>query len=140
MSVIDYFKKEDDSKKKADLVEPENLVKQEKVESKKKPAISALPKAKSNDLADLVLVAPHISEKGSLLQENNQYIFRVDKRKNKIEVKQAVESLYKVKVLNVNIINQAPRPKKWRGKTGYRSSYKKAVVTLKAGDKIELAT
>lgn len=70
--------------------------------------------------------------------ELNQYLFRVDGRANKHEIKRAVESLFKVKVLKVATMVRKGKLKKLRTITpGMTSSYKRAVVTLKKGDKIE---
>ncbi len=136
MSVLNYFKKEDSGQEKKPT--------QEKIVVKdidNKPEKQAAPvNVGKSELADLLLVSPHISEKGTLLQENNQYIFRVTRRANKSEIKKAVESLYRVKVVSVNIINQPARKKPLRGRSGYRSGYKKAIVSLKKGEKIEIVT
>lgn len=144
MSVFDYFKKED---KKPDPVK----AKAPEAPPKPKPAVEKQPEAKKEpapaatnltkgELAALVLKAPHISEKGTFLSAQNQYLFRVASRANKPEIKKAVEALYKVKVTSVNIINRPPRPKSWQRKMGHQSGYKKAIVTLRAGDRIEIIT
>lgn len=147
MGVFDYFKKED--KKKPDEAKVKAPEKKPKPEDKKKPEPAKKPEPKKDqvavptnlikgELAALVLEAPHISEKSTLLNAQNQYVFRVASRANKPEVKKAIEALYKVKVTSVNIINRPPRPKSWQRKPGYQSGYKKAIVTLKAGDRIEI--
>lgn len=136
MSVLNYFKKEDSDKEKE---APEKKIITENTVAKNEKSVAPINIGKS-ELADLLLNAPHISDKGTLLQENNQYIFRVSRRANKSEIKKAVESLYKVKVRSVNIVNQSPRPKSLRGRSGYRSGYKKAIVSLKKGEQIEIVT
>ncbi len=135
MSVLDYFKKENQRKKVIKPVKPaaKPVV---KPEFKETPMAADL----KSDLAFLTLESPHVSEKGAFLAGNNQYIFKVSSRANRVETKKAVELLYKVKVIKVNIINSPDRPKSWRGRPGYRSGIKKAVVTLKEGDKIEIAS
>jgi len=136
MSVLNYFKKENsDEEKKSSQ---KKIVTEGADVKTEKPMTSV--NASKSELADLLLNAPHISEKGTLLQENNQYIFRVSRRANKSEIKKAVESLYKVKVISVNIINQPPQPKSLRGRSGFRSGYKKAIVSLKKGEQIEIVT
>jgi len=131
MSVLNYFKKEDSEKEEPDGTKVRENIVEPKVKS---------TNIKKDELTALILDSPYISEKGTFLGErHNQYIFRVSSRTNKPEVKKAVERLYKVKVKQVNIINQTATPKSWRGKKGYRSGYKKAIVSLKAGDKIEIA-
>ena len=78
------------------------------------------------------------TEKGTNIAHLNKYIFKVDPRATKIEIKQAVEKLYKVKVNDVNTINSAGKLKRVRYKAGYTSDWKKAIVTLKPGSKIDM--
>jgi len=80
------------------------------------------------------------SEKGTLLLTENKYLFWVDKSANKIQVKKAVEEIYKVNVTDVNTLKVKGKPKRVRHKLGKTASWKKAIVTLKQGDTIELAT
>jgi large subunit ribosomal protein L23 len=88
------------------------------------------------------VITPRISEKGyALATKNNVYVFNVPKITNKIDVKKAVEKLYNVKVTDVNILNVAGKVKRsvkkgGRQSLGKRSDYKKAYVTLKAGQSI----
>jgi len=85
-----------------------------------------------------VLIAPVVSEKsyGQIVQ--NRYTFKVHKDAHKTQVRQAVEQLFDVRVVNVNIVQVQPKPKR-RGLTkGTRPGWKKAVVQLKAGDTIEI--
>ena len=85
-----------------------------------------------------IVRAPLLSEKGSDLSEkHNQYFFRVALDANKIEIKQAIETLYKVTVLNVNTMRVNGKRKVLRRKVGHRPDWKKAVVTLKQGQSIE---
>jgi len=70
--------------------------------------------------------------------ESNKYIFAVDRRANKIEVATAVEKLFKVKVLDVNVMNMVGKKKRVGRIMGEKSSWKKAVVTLAAGNRIEI--
>ena len=81
-----------------------------------------------------------LTEKGTRLTESdNQYLFNVHPDANKIEIKKAVEEMFKVNVVQVNTMNRLGKLKRDRKfKYGRRSSVKRAVVTLKAGDKIEL--
>jgi len=81
---------------------------------------------------------PHISEKASHLSEKDRYIFEVSPNYNKNEVKKAVEGLYNVDVLSVNIV-KIPAKKRRLGRTeGFRKGYKKAIVKIKEGQKIEI--
>lgn len=81
-----------------------------------------------------------VTEKGTAQTEKlNQYQIVVDKRANKVDVKRAVEHLFKVKVLHVNTMHVRGKARRQRTvQAGYTPSWKKAIVTLKEGDKIEL--
>jgi large subunit ribosomal protein L23 len=80
------------------------------------------------------------SEKGSQLMPFNKYIFEVDKRANKTEIRKAVEQAYKVKVKDVNTMIMSGKWRRVRFKPGKTPDWKKAVVTLRAGDKIDVST
>jgi large subunit ribosomal protein L23 len=87
-----------------------------------------------------VLLSPHVSEKGTLLaEEKNQHVFKVASDATKIEVKKAVEGLFKVKVDKVRILNKKGKTKVSRGRLGKRSDLRKAYVTLVSGNDIDLA-
>ncbi len=83
---------------------------------------------------------PLVTEKTTLMSEHNQVAFEVPTDANKHEIKTAVESLFKVKVTAVNTLLQKGKTKRFRGKPGRRSDYKKAVVTLAEGDSIDVTT
>ena len=86
---------------------------------------------------DQIIIKPIMTEKSTMLKDNyNKYSFIVHKNANKILIKNAIKSLFDVNPLNVNIINVRGKKKRVRYKFGYTSSYKKAIVTLKKGDKI----
>ena len=78
------------------------------------------------------------TEKGTDLLVQNKYFFRVDKRSNKIEIKKAVEDIYKVEVDSVNIINVKGKKKRVRYQQGMTAGWKKAIVTLKPNNRIEV--
>ncbi|MFH0732084.1 MAG: 50S ribosomal protein L23 [Candidatus Omnitrophota bacterium] len=80
------------------------------------------------------------TEKGAHLMKQNKYLFLVDKMANKIQIKKAVEEIFKVKVVSVNVINMKGKPRRVRYKLGWASDWKKAVVTLKEGSAIEVAS
>ncbi|MFH0738612.1 MAG: 50S ribosomal protein L23 [Candidatus Omnitrophota bacterium] len=80
------------------------------------------------------------TEKSNLYEPNRQYLFLVDKGVNKIQIKRAVEEIYKVKVSCVNTFIMPGKLKRVRHQFGKTPDYKKAVVTLKEGHKIETAT
>jgi large subunit ribosomal protein L23 len=86
-----------------------------------------------------VLVAPVVSEKSYSLIEANKYSFKVHPDAHKTQVRQAVEELFDVKVLGVNIVTVKPKPKRRRGTfKGTRPGWKKAIVELREGDKIDI--
>jgi len=78
------------------------------------------------------------TEKATVIAPYNKYIFWVDKRANKIDIRNAVEDIYRVKVVAVNVMNVVGKKKRVRYQQGLTSSWKKAIVTLKEGDKIEI--
>lgn len=83
-----------------------------------------------------ILIHPIITEKATGLKEQDKYFFKVDMRANKVEVSRAVEKMYNVEVKSCNIINVRGKKKRVRYKEGFSSGYKKAIVTLKKGDKL----
>ncbi len=85
-----------------------------------------------------ILRKPVITEKSTSLLEENKYTFIVDPRSNKTEIKYAVENVFKVKVLKVNTMNVKGKYKRVRNIRGKTPDTKKAIVTLKEGDKIEI--
>jgi len=85
-----------------------------------------------------IVIRPIISEKMEYLKEaQRRYAFKVHPDANKIEIKDAVEKIYKVTVMAVNVMNRQGKKRRLRFQEGRRSSWKKAVVTLKEGDAIE---
>lgn len=118
--------------------------KKEEIKKDSKPAKQPVIKGSKEQLiqAYQIIKEPHITEKASFLAEQNKYVFKVFKQANKVEVKKAVEVLYGVKVESVNMIHLAAKRRRlgrhegWR--QGLKKGFKKAVVTLKQGDKIEL--
>ncbi|MFA5389703.1 MAG: 50S ribosomal protein L23 [Candidatus Omnitrophota bacterium] len=80
------------------------------------------------------------TEKGSGMLEENKYLFHVATGANKIQIKQAVEEIYNVTVTKVNTLNSRGKWKRVRYKEGKTPDWKKAIVTLKQGDKIDIAT
>ena len=85
-----------------------------------------------------VLLAPHVSEKSTNLGSINQYVFEVANAATKPQIKAAVEALFKVKVKNVRVLNVMPKAKRFGRTEGTRQGWRKAYVSLHAGDKIEL--
>jgi len=89
----------------------------------------------------IVLREPHTSEKTNILAEKlKQYAFRVASDANKIEIKNAVESIFNVKVKKVSIVNVKGKSKRFRGRPGKRSDWKKAYVALQDGFDLDIAS
>ena len=158
MALLDLFKKRkkkkglDDKLKrppKGALKKPKT-VKTVKTEKKEKPEIKGKkadtqekPKAEhkiktASRSASLSILNPHITEKSTLLSESGVYVFKVSPRSNKVIIKRAISELYNVVPEKVNIVSVPSKSRRVRGKRGTRSGYKKALVYLKKGDKIEI--
>ena len=86
------------------------------------------------------IIAPIITEKATLLSDQNKIVFKVPLAATKDEVKAAIEALFKVKVVSVNTIRVKGKTKRFKGVEGRRSDVKKAIVTLAAGQSIDVTT
>ena len=84
-----------------------------------------------------IILAPVITEKSESLKANNVYVFKVDKKANKTQIKNEIEKQFKVKVLNVNTVNAVQKSRRVGRYTGLTSAYKKAYVKLAEGSSIE---
>ena len=98
----------------------------------KKP--TQAPEARHYD----IVLAPHITEKSTMLSETNAVVFRVAPSASKPEIKAAIEALFNVKVTNVNTMVTKGKTKRWKGKPYQRSDMKKAIVTLAKGESIDI--
>jgi large subunit ribosomal protein L23 len=85
-----------------------------------------------------IVLAPHITEKSTMLSENNSVVFRVAPKATKPEIKAAVEALFGVTVTQVNTIVTKGKTKRWKGKPYQRSDMKKAIVRLAEGQSIDI--
>jgi large subunit ribosomal protein L23 len=85
-----------------------------------------------------IIKRPLVTEKNAMLQATGKYAFEVDGRANKMEIKHAVETGFKVTVTAVNVLNTPGETKRVGSRIAFNPSWKKAIVTLKAGDKIDL--
>ncbi len=85
-----------------------------------------------------IVLAPHITEKSTMLSETNAVVFKVAPRASKPEIKAAVEALFNVKVTGVNTIVTKGKTKRWKGTPYRRSDVKKAIVTLAEGQSIDI--
>ena len=86
------------------------------------------------------VIHPIITEKATSLSENNKVVFKVRDDASKKTIKKNIEKIFKVNVIKVNTITKKSKSKIIRGKIGYKKGYKKAFVTLKKGQSIDLAT
>jgi large subunit ribosomal protein L23 len=102
----------------------------------KKPKIES--KNTGNIIASKILIEPWITEASTAMGEMNKYVFKISKKSSKKQIKDSIEKVYGVKVISVNTIS-IPRKARHQGKTtGWKSGFRKAIVTLKAGDNIDL--
>ena len=86
------------------------------------------------------IISPNITEKSTSLSEFNKVVFKVDKGASKNSIKKSIEKIFKVNVIKINTINLKGKTKIVRNKKAYKPGYKKAIVTLKKGQNIDLAT
>ena len=86
------------------------------------------------------IISPNITEKSTSLSEFNKIVFKVDKNANKKTIKKNIEKIFKVNVVKINTINIKGKTKLVRNKKTFKSNYKKAIITLKKGQSIDLAT
>ncbi len=131
MALLDFFKKKEKRKKLERSAAPKVPAAKEKKEELAEVALGA---SKS---AGLVLSEPRITEKTSISSESGVYVFKVAKSSTKQEIKRAVEELYKVKVISVGVINVSSRRRRVGRKMGVKPGFKKAMVKLVSGQKIE---
>ena len=86
------------------------------------------------------IISPNVTEKSTSFSEFNKVVFRVSKNANKESIKKSIEKIFKVNVIKINTINMREKVKMVRNKKSYKSGYKKAIITLKKGQSIDLAT
>ncbi len=86
------------------------------------------------------VLSPVVTEKSTSLSENNKIVFKVPNSSNKINLKKSIEKIFKVNVIKINMINKQSRKKITRGKKVKVKGYKKAIITLKKGQSIDLTT
>ena len=86
------------------------------------------------------IISPNVTEKSTLLSEHNKLVFKVHKNASKDTIKKSIEKIFKVNVIKVNTINLKGKTKMVRNKKASKPGYKKAIVTLKKGQSIDLAT
>ena len=86
------------------------------------------------------IISPNITEKATSLSEFNKVVFKVHEGASKNSIKKSIEKIFKVNVVKINTINLKGKSKMVRNRMAYKSGYKKAIVTLKKGQSIDLAT
>jgi len=151
MPIFDIFKKSKGKVEKKPLKKKEEKVEKKSVEKKipaKIPAKkktgkrsdkkSVLEQKRISRTAYRVLGPAHVTEKATILTESDQYIFRVLPGSNKKEIKQVVEELYGVDVVSVRVITVKGRKRRLGKIKGWTKGYKKAIVRIKKGQKIEI--
>ena len=87
-----------------------------------------------------IVLAPHITEKSTMLSEHNAVVFQVAPTASKPEIKAAIEALFNVKVTGVNTVVTKGKSKRWKGKPYQRSDFKKAIITLAEGQTIDVTS
>mgnify|MGYP000086800459 CR=1 FL=1 len=159
MSILNIFKK-----KKVEIKKVEEKPSVAKVKEDKRPSFAAYSaeaatsaakagkategkeekigikgKAVLEGASSVLLVNPYLSEKSTNLREKeNKYIFKVNPRATKNEIKKLLENIYNIEVTKINVINTPAKPKRWRQKKSHFRKNKKMMVTIKKGQKIEL--
>jgi len=142
MALLDILKRKKKEKKEPVKTEPETSVsvgkKEPRVVSKTETVRKSgkVKKGKKERYSN-VLIRPRITEKASTQSGGNSYTFNISRRANKTEVKKAMEEIYNVQPIKVNIVNVKPKRKIVRGTKGATPAFKKAIVFLKDGDSIE---
>ena len=86
------------------------------------------------------IISPNVTEKATSLSDFNKVVFKVDKGASKDSIKKSIEKIFKVNVIKINTINIKGKTKLVKNKVAFKSGYKKAIVTLKKGQSIDLAT
>ena len=86
------------------------------------------------------IISPSITEKSTFLSDLNKVVFKVDRGASKQSIKKSIEKIFKVKVIKINTINIKGKSKLVKNKKAFKPGYKKAIITLKKGQSIDLAT
>ncbi|RJR32036.1 50S ribosomal protein L23 [Candidatus Parcubacteria bacterium] len=134
MNIFDKIKKTKEAEKKSSPAEKNNTVS----DVKKKDAAKKSPAQNKAVIAKNILIEPIVSEKATALGAQNSYVFEVHPDSNKIEIKKAIEAVYRVTPLSVNIVRVSGKYVTHGKTSGRTKNWKKAIVTLKQGDKIQI--
>ena len=138
MALFDFLKRKKEADKSREK-KPEKVLDVKKPEkTKASPIVRTTGLKKKKGFSYDIIKGPHISEKASNLGEKNMYVFKVRNGVNKMEIRKAVEGIYAVDILSVNVI-KIPKKKRRIGRTeGFKKGYMKAIVKVKEGQKIEI--
>ncbi len=147
MALLDIFKKKETKKpvkktapKKSEVhvAETKKEVKKEVKKETEKPVAVPLKTKKTSPVAYRILKGPHITEKATDLTSMGQYVFDVYEKANKSEIKKTIEDIYGVGVVSLKIIKIPPKKRRLGKIEGWRQGYKKAIIRLAQGQKIEI--
>jgi len=135
------LQKKNQSAKNEDQAKQDLTLEELKIKSSSQPAaVKALKKDHKTDTKNAyrVLIKPMVTEKGTILAAHNKYIFEVAKSANKIEIKKAIQMVYGVLPVKINIVNLGGKNVRYGKTHGITKDVKKAVVTLKKGESIQV--
>ncbi len=141
MSFLNKFKKE--SPKEKALVKPQKEM-EKKTENAEKPKAKPIQKISDTKIKGKTvhsykfLIKPLITEKASSMGADGKYIFAVSPTANKIEIKKAIRTVYNIEPIKINILNYSGKSVHYGKTSGKTKNWKKAIVTLKPGEKIEI--
>lgn len=136
MPALNIFKrKKTEEKKEEKKIEQKTEPKKEEQKPERKPRRA---KEKRSKPVFHILQSPQITEKATNLAEKNQYVFKIWPKANKPEVKKAIEDQYDVDVVSVRVVKVHPKRRRLGRISGWRKGYKKAIVRIKEGQKIEV--
>ncbi len=145
MSIFDKFKKKKDiqekkprvSEMRTEIVKEKNKITSTKPAGKKNVGQKSRP-VQTHKQTDKIIVKPIISEKATLLNQYGKYLFEVSTKANRIEISKAVQAIYGVMPVKVNIMNVSGKQVQYGRSQGSTKDWKKAIVTLKEGDTIKV--
>ena len=138
MAFLDIFKKKK-TKTSSKAARREEHFHKSKEEDKSEEAARVLKEDKAfSEKAFRVLLKPVVTEKSAGYDSSGVYVFKVESSANKIEIRQAIEELYGVKVKKVNVVSVPQKSRFMKGRKGIHSGYKKAMVFLGKGEKIDI--
>ncbi len=140
MPFLNIFKKKRKEKIKKEAKPAPRVKKEKEIKEKKSDTITSLQAKRKEIIEEAyhILKIPHVTEKATNLNQRNQYIFRVWPKANKTNIKKTIKNLYGVDVLSVKIINTPPKKRRLGRISGWRKGYKKAIVKIKEGQKIDV--